>query len=426
MTHDTLCSLGIAVSWLLSLGAGSALGRACNGDEALCDRPYDQVAHLTTHNAHSNVEDRFTVPLPNQYFNVTGQLERGVRAMMLDTYLYRGRAYLCHGICGPWGATKMRNTLREIAAFLGAHPNEVLTIIFESYLDEERTAQAFSDTGLSDELYAHLGGPWPSLGEMIDAGTRIVVFTDDPATVLPWHHYVWDYAWETPFGSESIEEFTCAEGRGTPGSELFILNHYVLGPLGSERSTGLEVNQYALLQARMVQCWGDGEHNPGYHIPNFVNVDQHDLGDPLGVIGSLNRSWPDPPLWMTVSGVVPGEVAELRVEGAEPGEPVYFAASSTGQGLGGCPPVLQGACSDLLDPVERLGWATADPHGVATWTTRVPLGLPPGPVSTQAFLPRPGSGTKSVAVESVVPDSLGRAGATGGLRPGSEPAPTRP
>ena len=75
----------------------------CNGDRAWCHRPYNELAVVCTHNAHSNQEDGFAIPTPNQIPSFTTQLEDGVRCLMLDTYDWNGELFLCHGACGFWG-----------------------------------------------------------------------------------------------------------------------------------------------------------------------------------------------------------------------------------------------------------------------------------------------------------------------------------
>jgi len=54
---------------------------ACNGHVELCDRRYDEVAYVTTHDAMSSAEDAFR--LPNQHYRMWRQLEDGVRGFML-------------------------------------------------------------------------------------------------------------------------------------------------------------------------------------------------------------------------------------------------------------------------------------------------------------------------------------------------------
>ncbi|HBQ12189.1 MAG TPA: hypothetical protein DEF51_13895, partial [Myxococcales bacterium] len=87
----------------------------CNGHASLCDRPFDDVAYATTHNAMSSDADGW-IP-PNQGPAMWQQLEDGVRAMMLDTYEDDGETLLCHGICAL-GSRPFVDALRELRSFM--------------------------------------------------------------------------------------------------------------------------------------------------------------------------------------------------------------------------------------------------------------------------------------------------------------------
>ena len=65
----------------------------CNGDLSLCDKRYDQVVYVTTHNAF-NYSGPFQAP--NQTYPVSQQLQDGVRAFMLDVHDNNGVPTLFH------------------------------------------------------------------------------------------------------------------------------------------------------------------------------------------------------------------------------------------------------------------------------------------------------------------------------------------
>lgn len=88
-----------------------------------------------------------------------------------------------------------------------------------------------------------------SLRELIDAGERLIVFTDDDgAGAYSWYMDVWAHASENPFHAESEADLSCAPNRGDPANPLFIFNHQ----------------------------------------PNFVTVDFYDQGDVLAAVSDLN------------------------------------------------------------------------------------------------------------------------------------------
>ncbi|HYC00759.1 MAG TPA: hypothetical protein VEC57_16620 [Candidatus Limnocylindrales bacterium] len=258
----------------------------CNGRAALCERAFDAVAYATTHNAYSNAEESWTAP--NQRYGLTRQLSEGVRSMMLDTYEFEGGLYFCHGSCtigtgDNIGRSSMVQGLVELRQYLEAHAGAVLSIIFESYISEAQTQQAFTDAGLMPYLHAQpVGQPWPSLQQLVDAGTRLIVFTDDSAASAPWHHYVWDFAWETPYSFQSADDFVCSINRGDYDNSLYILNHFLTDPVGSPQLAN-KVNKNPLFIDRALQCQSESGR-----LPNFVTVDFYDIGHVFDVVGALN------------------------------------------------------------------------------------------------------------------------------------------
>lgn len=259
----------------------------CNGRAELCDRGFDAVAYPTTHNAMTNREENWGQP--NQRHGMDRQLADGIRSMMLDTYEYNGEIVMCHVWCDlgePQGLTPreaLTSGLAKIREHLEVDPGAVVSIIFESYITEAQAAQAFADAGLDALVHAQpLGDQWPTLGDLVQSGKRVVVFTDDSSASLPWHHYVWDHAWETPFSFGQVEDFTCAINRGTPGAPLYILNHFLTDNFGS-LLLSQQANVDPLFTDRALQCQAEGGQ-----IPNFVTVDYYDVGPLFEVVDTLN------------------------------------------------------------------------------------------------------------------------------------------
>ncbi len=262
-------------------GGGSVPDPACNGSPRLCDLRFDEVSYPTTHNAMSNAENDWREP--NQNFNITRQLNDGIRALMLDTYNQEGELLLCHAVCGL-GSQPLVEGLGEIRTFLENNPSEVVSIIFESTIEHAETASAIEDSGLLGFTYAHVAGePWPTLRELIDDGTRLVVFQDKAGDAdYPWLMDIWDHAWETHFSWAAPEDFNCDPNRGDPDNSLFILNHFLTDVFGASELAEM-VNHNPLFIDRAEQCEEEGNA-----LPNFVTVDFYDIGDLFDVVESLN------------------------------------------------------------------------------------------------------------------------------------------
>src|ERR1700676_5089587 len=116
---------------------------ACNGSPLLCDRRYNDVAYATTHNAMSNRQEHWLAP--NQNFNLSRQLNDGVRALMLDLHYFLGRVYLAHGNV-LWGRKSLADGCQDIHMFLDSHPGEVLTLILENRVRPGDIAAAFHES----------------------------------------------------------------------------------------------------------------------------------------------------------------------------------------------------------------------------------------------------------------------------------------
>jgi hypothetical protein len=67
--------------------------------------PFNRYSWLTTHNsfAITGTPSATGAPIvspPNQEDSVTGQLNNGVRGLMLDTYDFKNDLWLCHSFAG--------------------------------------------------------------------------------------------------------------------------------------------------------------------------------------------------------------------------------------------------------------------------------------------------------------------------------------
>jgi len=252
---------------------------ACNGRVELCERSIDAVAFPATHNAMANEADGF-VP-PNQPTSVATQLADGIRGLLLDTYEWQDDLYLCHGYC-ELGATPLADTLGVVAAFLDAHPGEVIHLMFQDAISAEDTARAFDAAGLSGRAWAWDGGALPTLGELVAADTRLVVSAEVAGPPPDWYHHAWDLYVDTPYDFSSVDEFSCEPNRGSLDNPLFLLNHWLQDPL-SEPELAAEANAYDVLSGRALAC-AEAFGRP----PTLVAVDWYTEGDLFAVVDALN------------------------------------------------------------------------------------------------------------------------------------------
>jgi hypothetical protein len=300
----------------------------CNGDERLCDRALDQVVLPGAHNAMSSV-DAPNWMFPQQERGVAGQLEDGVRALLLDVHAgvpvsgqvktefsgdpglvakveravgaegiaaaQRIRArlegppegpralYLCHGFC-ELGAQPFVPWLRSVREFLVANPGEVVVMVIEDYVPPEEIAAAFTESGLADLVYRGAPRPpWPTLRQLAESRQRVVVFLESGKPGVPWMSPAFEAIQETPYAFHKPDDFTCVANRGGTSGSLFQINHWIETTPMPKPTNAAIVNAYDFLLGRARQC----EKERG-RIPNVLAVDFYRTGDLVRVVRTLN------------------------------------------------------------------------------------------------------------------------------------------
>ncbi|MEV6106696.1 hypothetical protein AB0M28_18545 [Streptomyces sp. NPDC051940] len=306
----------VAAQLVLLPAAPSAASTGCNGSTELCDRPYDEVVQIGAHNAMSTVADGFL----NAHHDpsITGQLDLGVRALLLDTHYWetgetllppglglRGQArdtlvravddvvsarrgtWLCHGPC-RLGASGLTAQLRAVGRWLDAHPRDVVTLIVQDGITAADTERAFREAGLLRHLArppADPTAPWPTLGTMVRRGQRLVVFAEQGDGPMPWYPNLYRYATETPYQIAEPGQLGCVPGRGgaSRAKRLFLLNHFVTRERSADRLAAAAVNRPDVIVARAHEC---ARTRGG--LPTVIAVNHVQLGDAVEAARRLN------------------------------------------------------------------------------------------------------------------------------------------
>lgn len=259
----------------------------CNGSEALCNKKYDEITYVTTHNAFNHGGGgSVNYTFPNQQFNLTKQMQDGVRALMLDVYDVDGQATVYHGFQFT-GSEPFVNNLYEIRNFLRENPNEIITIILECYVPFNMIKDEILTAGLFSYLYTkNPNEDWSTLKEMIKTNKRLVILSDEnDADKEDWYHYVWQYAVETPFSNNDVSDFDCSLNRGDINNDLFILNHFATTEIGTgDLNRSRQANAAPFLLDRALQC----EQEVGKRV-NFLTVDFYAEGSVFEAVEFLNN-----------------------------------------------------------------------------------------------------------------------------------------
>jgi hypothetical protein len=226
--------------------------------------------------------------LPNQTNSISQQLNDGVRALMIDVYDVSGVPTVYHGF-SYLGTKPLAFELDQIKTFLDNNINEIVTIIFETNITAVALETAIDSSGLEDYLFAKDSVlPWPTLQEMIDAGKRLVVFSeeDNAAPGQDWYHYIWDHAVETEFSVHDTSEFTSDYNRGDSINELFILNHFITNSVTGTGSSAeaQKANSNPFLMNRV-----NGVIQAKNKFPNFLTLDFYEIGNGSDAVDYLNN-----------------------------------------------------------------------------------------------------------------------------------------
>ncbi|KAF5350776.1 hypothetical protein D9758_010369 [Tetrapyrgos nigripes] len=209
--------------------------------------------------------------------------------------------------------------LKTVKTFLDANPNEVLTLLFtnpEGVSVKDVWKPAFDDAdlvysldppgwrieGITPLAFVPPSVPvkqsdWPTLGEMIDSGKRVVVFMDAGADTSQVDFIMpeFEMIWETPF-SVTDDTFPCSvdriDGPLAVEDHTYMINHslnknilpigdgvIVSDPLDAKTTNGVDS-----IMANVAGCAPLGANRN----PQFVLLDFVDVGEGLKAVNLLN------------------------------------------------------------------------------------------------------------------------------------------
>ncbi len=300
---------------------------ACNGSRALCERRLDDVVFPATHNSYAASEEPgwyFT----NQRYGIERQLRDGIRAFLIDVHYgvrdeqsgrirtdldYEGssrnkvvqelspralrtaerlagrvgvqevegtrRLYLCHTLC-ELGAEPLDEQLAIFQEFLEANPGEVIILFVEPYVDVDDIESALDEAGLLEQAaQISRDDPLPTLEQLVDADTRLVVLAEKDGGARQWYLDGFSFVQDTPLGATTPSELRCRRNRGLADSPLFLVNHWI-PPFPPSVSRNSRIAGRAL-QRRLGRC-----QRVRGQLPNLVAVDFHERS---GVVEAARR-----------------------------------------------------------------------------------------------------------------------------------------
>ncbi|KAI1499871.1 PLC-like phosphodiesterase [Biscogniauxia marginata] len=283
---------------ILSLLAlvGTTIAADCNGHSELCSRAYSDVTFVGSHNA----PFVGVGPSHNQISSVQDQLDQGVRFLQAQTHDKDGTIQMCHTSCILLDVGTLENYLGGIKTWVDGHVDEVVTLLVTNgdAIDINKFDDAFKSTGLYQYVYtpgSQLGlSDWPTLGELIADGKRVIVFMDynSDTSKVPYILNQFAYYFETPFDpTEDILTSQCdidRPGGATADNRMSLVNHNLnieLFPdvLIPDLVNAADTNSIESITAQTDICLSKYGRNP-----NVVLLDWIKIGDAMAAQDKLN------------------------------------------------------------------------------------------------------------------------------------------
>ena len=172
---------GLTALLTTALTASACAQQVCNGRPEYCSLIYSNISQVASH------DSAFVgiLPTKNQHLSVADQLGMGIRFLQGQTHVENGALEMCHTTCFEEDAGSTVNYLSNIKTFLDANPNEVITVLLTNgdNVDPSLFDTALSQANLQSYLFTPSTGSatlpigdWPTLGEIISSGKRLIFF----------------------------------------------------------------------------------------------------------------------------------------------------------------------------------------------------------------------------------------------------------
>ncbi|KAF9882122.1 tat pathway signal sequence [Colletotrichum karsti] len=303
----------------------------CNNYVEFCERKYSNVTEVGCHNS------PFVRPgnsASNQALDVTTQLNDGVRFLQAQIQWPTNgtEPHFCHSSCDILDVGPITDWLTKVREWVDTHPYDVVTILLGNgnYSTPDLYAPFIESTGILKYTYEAPFLPmalddWPTLGEMILSGKRVVMFLDYVADQqkYPWLLDEFSQMWETPFDPMD-RSFPCVVQRPPNLSEqdarnrLYLMNHNlnaeynifgasILVPAVSLLNETNNATGNGSLGFGAEQCTGDWGRPP-----KILNVDYYNYGDPPGSVFQVQAK---------MNNVTYNRECCGKMTGASPGRP---------------------------------------------------------------------------------------------------------
>ncbi|CAK1366866.1 hypothetical protein CB0940_10235 [Cercospora beticola] len=281
---------------------------------SLFHKRYSEQTFIGTHDAAAirRKENNWSLS-GNQYFNVSTQLNSGVRLIQAQGHVDpngSNEIRLCHFNCALLDGGSLHEHLRTVRQFLDENPLEVVTLLFVNTGPPlEHWAQAYFDTGL--DVMSYIPPPekrdrrmyiedWPTIAELVATNKRLITFLSRGADedAVPFLLLEFNYLFETSFINDSPWDYDCDASRPWFGQHyvprtLSLVNHFLYAQFlgfrypnatyaNTTNGAGFHVGELGEHAARCRSQYG--------RRPNFLLVDFFNEGNVFDVEYGMNAN----------------------------------------------------------------------------------------------------------------------------------------
>ncbi|KAJ5921010.1 PLC-like phosphodiesterase [Penicillium verhagenii] len=284
--------------------------QACNGYTEFCERKYSNITMVTAHNSPFVKKNNIA---SNQDYDVTIQLDNGIRMVSFEAHYYEDDIYLCHTSCDLLNMGTLEAYLTTITKWIKKNPYDIVTVLIvnSDYVTPSNFTAPIKNSGLIDYVYEPWSIPmslddWPTLSEMILTGKRAVVFMDYEADQSEYPYLLDEFSqmWETPF-SPVNRSFPCTAQRPVGITEkeaknrMYMANHNlnleiifddidILIPDSAEINVTNAVSGYGSLGVMANNCRSDWDRPPNFLLVDYYN-DGNFAGSVFKVAAEMNN-----------------------------------------------------------------------------------------------------------------------------------------
>lgn len=271
------------------------------------------MTHLGAHDSpfHSDATTGLS-SFGNQFYNSTVQLDAGGRLLTAQVHAYTNsetkacELRLFHTSCALFNVGPLNNWLWEIRTWLDRNPKEVVNLVLVNYqsvsaqeieaeyskADLAHYGYVTPDITAAPPLSSEFVKTWPTLGEIIDRGERLVTFVnalipdkDNAPYLLNEHDFIWSNAYDVrlakdfayrPDSPSNTTSITEARDSG----KLFLMNHLLywqqdFGITLPDRRVINDTNSWdgpGGLEVHIRTCANEVGREPTFVVVDFFNV----------------------------------------------------------------------------------------------------------------------------------------------------------